>query len=348
MALVQNIQLQGGGEGSAGARDRARRLTGSPALRLVGRRLVAAVIVLWGVTFLTYAIMSALPNDTASALLGLKASPAQVAALNHQLGLDQPFWVRYWHWFVNLLHGNLGNTLQNQSVNHEIATYLPVTVELLLYALVVSLVLAIGLAVLAARKPNGIADRFSLTISMLGLSAAPYAFAIFIIILFGVKLGWFPVQSNGLGHGGPLTFFKEATLPAASLGFGLFAIYTRVLRGDLVEQMQREDYITTARAKGLAPWRVLIKHALRNSMFTLITIVGTNLGALIGAAAIIETLFSAPGIGQDLLNSIGDHDVPMVEGIVLVFALITVLGNLLADLLYAVLDPRIRYGRSST
>jgi peptide/nickel transport system permease protein len=348
MALVQQVILQGGGEGSAGAGDRARRRAGSPALRLVGRRLVAAVIVLWGVTFLTYAVMSALPNDTAASLLGLKATPAQVAALNHQLGLDQPFWVRYWHWFVNLLHGNLGTTLEGQSVNHEIATHLPVTIELLAYALVVSLVLAIVVAVLAARKPNGIADRFSLTIGMLGLSAAPYAFAIFIIIVFGVRLGWFPVQSNSLGTGGVGTFFKDATLPAASLGFGLFAIYTRLLRGDLVEQMQREDYITTARAKGLTPWRVLIKHALRNSLFTLITVVGLNLGTLIGAAAIIEVLFSAPGIGQDLLNSIGNHDVPMVEGIVLVFALVTVLGNLLADLLYAVLDPRIRYGRSSS
>ncbi|MBO0804493.1 MAG: ABC transporter permease [Nocardiopsaceae bacterium] len=325
-----------------------RGLAGSPAWKLVGRRLVAAVIVLWGVTFLTYAVMSALPNDTAAGLLGLKASPAQIAALNRRLGLNQPFWVRYWHWFVNLLHGNLGTTLEGQSVNHELATYLPVTMELLAYALVVSLVLAVGLAVLAARKPNGAADRFSLALSMLGLSAAPYAFAIFIIVVFGVQLGWFPVQSNALGTGGVGTFFREATLPAASLGFGLFAIYARVLRGDLVEQMQREDYITTARAKGLAPWRVLVRHALRNSMFTLITVVGLNLGALIGAAAIIETLFSAPGIGQELLNSISNHDVPMVEGIVLVFAIITVAGNLLADLLYAVLDPRIRYGSSSS
>lgn len=344
MALVQQVQLQSGPPGAA---NRARRVAGSPAWRLVGRRLLAAIPVLWGVTLLTYAIMSTLPNTTAQALLGLNASPAQVAALNHQLGLDQPFWTRYWHWFVQVLHGNLGTSISNQSVNAELANKLPTTLILLAYALVVSVLLAIIVAVLAARKPNGIADRISLAISMIGLSAAPYAFAFFLIIVFAVKLGWFPVISGSLGST-PMSYFKALTLPAASIGFGLFAIYTRILRADLVEQMQREDYIVTAKAKGVPPWRVLIRHALRNSMFTLITIVGLNLGALVGAAAIIETIFSVPGIGQDLLNGIQNHDVPLIEGIVLVFALMTVLGNLLADLMYAVLDPRIRYGSSNS
>jgi peptide/nickel transport system permease protein len=344
MALVQQVQLQSAG-GGGGARFRG--AAGSPVLRLVGRRLLAAIPVLWGVTFLTYVVMSALPNDTAQALLGLKATPAQVAALNHALGLDQPFWVRYWRWLVQVLHGNLGTSITNQSVNSELASHLPVTLELLAYALVVSLLLAIIVAVIAARRPNGIADRISLTISMLGLSIAPYVFAFIIIIVFAVKLGWFPVVSGSLGST-PASYFKALTLPAASIGFPLFAIYTRILRADLVEQMQREDYITTAKAKGVPPWKVLIKHALRNSMYTLITIVGLNLGTLVGAVAIIETLFSVPGIGYDLINSIGNHDVPTIEGIVLVFALITVLGNLLADIAYAVLDPRIRYGSTDS
>jgi peptide/nickel transport system permease protein len=212
---------------------------------------------------------------------------------------------------------------------------------------VASLVLAIIVAVLAARKPNGIMDRISLAVSMIGLSAAPYAFAFLLIIVFAVKLNWFPVISGSVGST-PASAFRALTLPAAAIGFPLFAIYTRLLRGDLVEQMQREDYIVTAKAKGVGPWRVLTRHALRNSMFTLITVVGLNLGTLIGAVAIIETVFSVPGIGQDLLNAIMDHDVPMIEGIVLVFALLTILGTLLADLLYAVLDPRIRYGSSTS
>ncbi|HEY3882898.1 MAG TPA: ABC transporter permease, partial [Trebonia sp.] len=144
------------------------------------------------------------------------------------------------------------------------------------------------------------------------------------------------------------SFFKNLTLPACAIGFPLFAIYTRLLRADVVEQMQREDYIVTAKAKGVAPWRVLINHALRNSMFNLITVIGLNLGGLVGAAAIIETIFQVQGIGNDLLTGISNHDAPLVEGITLVFALVTVLGNLVADLTYAVLDPRIRYGSSTS
>ena len=342
MARVQRIQLQR----EAGARNRARRLTGSPALRVAGRRLLAVIPVLIGVTFLTFSIMSVLPNDTAQAILGLNATPSAVAALNHTLGLDQPFWQRYWHWLVNVLHGNFGSTVQGASVNHELAVHVPTTLGLLLYALVVSVLLAIIVATLAARRPNGIMDRLSLAVSMLGLSTAPYAFAFLLIIVFAVKLNWFPVLSGPVT--GPGSFFKNLTLPACALGFGLFAIYTRLLRADIVEQMQREDYIVTAKAKGVAPWQVLTRHALRNSTFNLITVIGLNLGGLVGAAAIIETIFQVQGIGNDLLTGIANHDAPLVEGITLVFALVTVLGNLLADLAYAVLDPRIRYGSSNS
>jgi peptide/nickel transport system permease protein len=342
MALAQEIQLQD----DAGARNRARRLAGSPALRVVGRRLLAAIPVLIGVSFLTFTVMSALPNDTAQAILGLHASQSAVNALNHSLGLDQPFWQRYWHWLTNVLQGNFGTTVQGASVNHELAIHVPTTLGLLLYSLVVSVLLAVIVAALAARRPNGIVDRLSLAVSMLGLSIAPYAFAFLLIIVFAVKLNWFPVLSGAVT--GPGSFFKNLTLPACAIGFPLFAIYTRLLRADVVEQMQREDYIVTAKAKGVAPWRVLVRHALRNSMFNLITVIGLNLGGLVGAAAIIETIFQVQGIGNDLLTGISNHDAPLVEGITLVFALVTVLGNLLADLAYAVLDPRIRYGSSTS
>jgi peptide/nickel transport system permease protein len=342
MALVQQIQLQR----EAGARNGARRLTGSPALRVAGRRLLAAIPVLLGVTFLTFSVMSMLPNDSAQAILGLNASPSAVAALNHTLGLDQPFWQRYWHWLVNVLHGNFGTSLQGTSVNHELAIHVPITLELLLYALVVSVALSIVMAALAARRPNGIADRIIAVVSMLGLSTAPYAFAFLLIIVLAVKLTWFPVLSGAVA--GPGSFFKNLTLPACAIGFGLFSVYTRLLRADMVDQMQREDYIVTAKAKGVPPWRVLLRHALRNSLFTLITVIGLNLGGLVGAAAIIENIFSVQGIGNDLITGISNHDVPLIEGITLVFALVTVFGNLLADLAYAVLDPRIRYGSSNS
>jgi peptide/nickel transport system permease protein len=339
MALASLFQLQ---QRQAGARERARRRAGSPALRVVARRLLAVIPVLIGVTFLTFSVMSALPNDTAQAILGLNATPSAVRALNHTLGLDQPFWQRYWHWLDNVLHGNFGMTVQGASVNHELAIHVPTTLGLVLYALVVSVLLAIIVAVLAARRPNGIADRISLTVSMLGLSTAPYVLAFLLIIVFAVKLNWFPVLSGAVT--GPGSFFKNLTLPACSIGVGLFAIYTRLLRADMVEQMQREDYIVTAKAKGVPPWRILMRHALRNSMFNLIAVIGLNLGGLVGAAAIIETIFQVQGIGNDLLTGVANRDAPLIEGITLVFALVTVAGNLLADLAYAVLDPRIRYG----
>jgi peptide/nickel transport system permease protein len=345
MALAQQLQLQGS---DAGARDRARRLAGSPALSVVGRRLLSAIVVVWGVTLMTFLVLSTLPNDTAQVLLGLHATPADVVRLNHTLGLDEPFPVRYWHWLVNVLHGNLGTDLEGASVNSQLAQHLPVTMELLAYALVASVVLALIVAVLAARKPSGIADQISTAISLLGLSAAPYVVALLLIIVASVQLNLFPVQSNSLGSGSLLSFFQQGTLPAASLGFPLFAIFTRLLRADLLEQMQREDYIVTAKAKGVSPWQVLVRHALRNSLYNLITVIGLNLGQLIGALAIIETIFSVPGIGSELLTALGNKDIPLIEGITLVFAVVTVLGNLLADLMYAVLDPRIRHGRAQS
>ena len=345
MALAQQVQLQP----DPGARsDLVRRVTGSPALQLVGRRLLTAIPVLLGVTFLTFVVMNLIPGNPARLILGINATPGQIEQTDIKLGLNHPFWDRYWLWLDGLLHGNLGVAYSNQqSVNTDLAQHLPVTCWLLLYTLVVSLGLGVIVAVLAARKPNGIADRLSLAVSMLGLSIAPYVLALVLIYVFAVKVQWFPAISNSLG-GNPLQAIRALTLPAASIGFPLFAVYSRLLRADIVEQMQREDYIVTAKAKGVSPWRVLILHATRNSMFTLITLVALNLGTLIGAVAIIEPIFSLPGIGAELIGAIQINDLPLVEGIVVVFALVTVAGNLLADLMYAVLDPRIRYGRSTS
>jgi peptide/nickel transport system permease protein len=345
MALAQQVQLQR----DPGARsDIVRRVTGSPALQLVGRRLLTAIPVLLGVTFLTFVVMNLIPGNPARLILGINATPGQIEQTDIKLGLNHPFWDRYWLWLDGLLHGNLGVAYSNQqSVNTDLAQHLPVTCWLLLYTLVVSLGLGVIVAVLAARKPNGIADRLSLAVSMLGLSIAPYVLALVLIYFFAVKVQWFPAISNSLGSN-PLQAIRALTLPAASIGFPLFAVYSRLLRADIVEQMQREDYIVTAKAKGVAPWRVLIVHATRNSMFTLITLVALNLGTLIGAVAIIEPIFSLPGIGAELISAIQINDLPLVEGIVVVFALVTVAGNLLADLMYAVLDPRIRYGRSAS
>jgi len=323
-----------------------RRAPGSPTLRLAGRRLLAAIPVLWGVTFLTYVVMNLLPGDTAQLLLGANATPAEIHQLSVELHLNEPFWVRYGNWLGGVFHGSLGTSLQNgENVTTILGARLPVTAELLLYAFVVSLVLAVGLALLVARWPNGIMDRLSLVISMMGLSVAPYVLALVLIYLFAVKVQWFPAIGYTSPSANLVENIKSLTLPAIAIGLPLFAVYTRLLRADILEQLQREDYIVTARAKGVRPWPILLRHALPNSMFGLITLVALNLGTLIGATVIIEPIFSLPGVGDILVQSINDHDVPVVEGIVVVFAVVVVVANLLADLLYAALDPRIRYGR---
>ena len=342
MAIAEEVRDQA--EPGAARPRRAR-----PSVRLTGRRLLAVIPVLWGVTFLTYVVMNLLPGDAAQELLGANATPAQVQQLDIQLHLNEPFWVRYGGWLGGLLHGNLGTSLASrENVTTLLGQRLPVTAELLIYAFAGSIVFAVGLAVLAARKPNGIADRISMVVSMTGLSVAPYVLALVLIYIFAVRLQWFPAIGYTSLSQNPAANIRSLTLPAIAIGFPLFSVYTRLLRADIVEQMQREDYIVTARAKGVPPWRVLIRHALPNSLFGLITLVALNLGTLVGAVAIIEPIFSLPGVGAILIQSITDHDVPVVEGIVVVFAVVVVLAGLLADLLYATLDPRIRYERAAS
>jgi peptide/nickel transport system permease protein len=342
MAIVEEVRDQA--EPGAARTRRAR-----PGARLTGRRLLAAIPVLWGVTFLTYVVMNLLPGDAAQELLGANATPAQVHQLEIQLHLNEPFWVRYGGWLGGLLHGDLGTSLASrESVTTILGQRLPVTAELLIYAFAGSIVFAVGLAVLAARKPNGIADRIGMVVSMTGLSVAPYVLALVLIYIFAVRVQWFPAIGYTSLTQNPAANVRSLTLPAIAIGFPLFSVYTRLLRADIVEQMQREDYIVTARAKGVPPWRVLIRHALPNSLFGLITLVALNLGTLVGAVAIIEPIFSLPGVGAILIQSITDHDVPVVEGIVVVFAVVVVLAGLIADLLYATLDPRIRYERAAS
>ena len=324
------------------------RIGRSSLLRLVGRRLAAAVPVIWGVTFLTFLVMNAVPGNTAQALLGGTATPAQVNALEKQLGLAKPFFTQYFDWLGNIFKGDLGSSYASHaSVTSIIGTQLPVSFELIAYAFVISLGLAVPLALLAARRPNGIADRLTMMFSMAGLSIANYVLAVVLVWVFADVVQLFPAigfVSIGTDLGQNL---RSLTLPAVAIALPLLGFYTRLLRADLLEQLLREDYVVTARAKGIGPWRVILRHVLRNSLFGLITVVALNLGTLLGAVVIIEQIFSLPGLGDGLIQAISNHDVPVIEGTVLIFALLTVAGNLLADILYSVLDPRIRYGDSA-
>jgi peptide/nickel transport system permease protein len=322
----------------------------SPSLRLIGKRLLTAIPVLWGVTLVTFLVIHVMPGNAASQLLGANATPEQVAELEAKLNLDEPVLKQYLDWLGNLLTGDLGRSFaSDQSVTSILSERLPVTLELIVCAFVVSLAFTVPVAVLAARRPNGVVDRLSMGVSMAGLSVAPYVLALVLVYVFAVQLDVLPaIGYVEISEGGLAQNLRSMILPAVSIGFPLFCFYTRLLRADIVDKMQGEDYVVTAQAKGLGPWRVLLRHALPNSLFGLLTVVALNFGTLIGATVIIESIFALPGIGQALLQSINNRDVLVIEAIVLVLATIVVLANLVADLLYAVLDPRIRYERAAS
>jgi len=314
---------------------------------LVVRRILLAVPTLFIVSFLAFGMIRLNPDAIVVARLGENYTPEQAEQVKADYGLDKPFYTEYFHWLGDVLTGNLGNSLaSDQTVSSILADGLPTTFQLLAYALFISLALTVPIALLAARNPGGFVDRVGMITSMAGLSVANYVLAVVLVYVFAVQLGWLPaIYTNDTGTPGEL--IKSLTLPALSIGFPLFCFYTRLLRADVLEQMQGEDYVVTAKAKGVGPWRVLVRHALPNSLFGLLTIVALNIGTLIGATVIIEQIFAVPGIGHSLLEAINNRDVPVVEGIVLVLAVVVVICNLLADVLYAVLDPRIRYGRST-
>jgi peptide/nickel transport system permease protein len=344
--------LTPGGREPAAADPSGTRLSGlsrSPALRMIGRRLLLAIPVIWGTTLLTFCLMNLLPGTAATALLGSDATPQAVALLNHKLGLDQPFWTRYVDWLGNALRGNLGTSLTSgQQVTSLVAQRLEVSAELIAFAFLIGLAASVVIAILAARRPNGIAAWISMIVSTVGLSLPPFVISLVLVFVFSVKLKALP----------PLGFVSLSTnvgwnlrtliLPAVALALPIFAVFNRMLRADLVDQVQTQDYVTTARAKGASPWRVLLRHALRNSMFGLLTVAGMQIGVLLGTTVVVEQIFSVPGIGQQLMSAIQNQDVPVVEGIVAVIATITVLANLITDVLYAVLDPRIRNDSASS
>jgi peptide/nickel transport system permease protein len=222
---------------------------------------------------------------------------------------------------------------------------LPVTLELGLLALALAIIFSVLVAVLAASRANGVVDKLSVTLSMIGLSVPNFVIGLLFIFLFAVHLRLVP--SSGFV---PLSTsiwlnLKSMILPASTIAFGLFASFTRILRGDLVDQLVGSDYIMFARSKGLSPKRILLSHALRNSMFGYLTIVALNLGTLLGGAVLVEQIFALPGIGQELVQSITYHDSTVVESVVVILSVTVVVANLLTDLLYSVLDPRIRDGR---
>jgi peptide/nickel transport system permease protein len=322
-------------------------LVRSPSVRFIGKRLLLAIPVLIGVSLFSFAIFSLLPGDAAQALLGGSPTRQQIAELTARLHLNEPFPVRYGDWLGGLLTGHLGASLQSgEPVSSILAQRLPVTLELVVLSFVMAVILAVVFAVAAAFRPRGIADRANAVVGMMGLSIPQFVLAVLLSLVFADKLHLLPAVGFVPISQGIVANVRSMILPATALGFGLFGTYTRMLRADLVDQMLGEDYIVLAKAKGLSRLKVLLSHAMRNSLIGLLTLIGLNFGTLLGATVVVEQIFAIPGIGQQLFLSLNVRDIPVVEGIIIVNALAVVLVNVGTDFLYSVIDPRIRHGRA--
>ena len=283
-----------------------------------------------------------LPGDAAVAILGDNATPADIASLRTELGLDRNVVVRYVDWLSHALRGDLGKSYRTrENIATMIGDRLPVTLELILLTQLIALAFAVPAGILAAYRSRTKVDSALATVSIGLLSMPAFVKGILLIYLMSVLLGWFPASgfkslSDGLGAN-----LHSLALPAMTLALAEFPVYMRLLRADMISTLQ-QDYILVARAKGLSVREILLGHALRPSSLSLVTVVGINLGRLVGGAVIIETLFALPGIGQMLVNAVYQHDQFVIQGVVLVIATGFVLINLLVDLMYALIDPRVR------
>lgn len=300
------------------------------------RRCLTLIPVLFGVSFLVFAAMYIIPGDAVDSMLAeTGASAEDLARLREQLGLDDPFLVQYGRFLGTMARGDLGQSLVNgRPVAEQLRTQLPATIELTLAALAVAILLGLPLGILAAVKRGTWLDGVSMVIALVGVSMPNFWLGLLFIMLFSLRLGWFPVAgTGGLDH---------LVLPALTLGLSGTAVIARVSRSSLLEVLSR-DYMRTAKAKGLAPRRVINKHALRNALSAVLTLVGLQFGALLGGSVVVETVFGRQGIGFLTANAIQRGDFPLVQAAVLLAALTFVFVNLLIDISYSLLDPRIRY-----
>jgi peptide/nickel transport system permease protein len=276
-------------------------------------------------------------------MLGEEATPEAVAALKKKLGLDQSLPEQYVRWLGAVMQGDLGRSIRsNQPVSEAIMDRLPVTIELSLIAVLISLAIAIPTGIISAMRRNSPIDTTSTTVALLGVSLPNFFLAILLIFLFSLKLGWLPPIGYTPFLDNPAENLKRMLMPAITLGTALSAIVMRMTRSSLLEVLD-QDYVRTARAKGLTESSMVRRHALRNAMIPVVTVVGLQVGGLLGGAIITESIFVLPGIGRLLVDSIFQRDFPLVQGVVLFAALAFLLANLAVDLLYAFLDPRIRY-----
>jgi len=307
------------------------------------RRLLSALPILLIVSLITFAMIHLVPGDPATAIAGLSATPQQIAAIRHDLGLDQPLATQFVRWYGNLLHGDLGRSLLlGQPVLAATMYRLPVTIGLSLYALVITLFIGLVSGVLAALRQNTWVDQIAMVFAMIGISLPNFYLGLLMIIFFAVELRWLPTGGYIAFTDDPLGWLATSTMPAISLALLLAGLLARITRSTMLEVL-RQDYIRTARAKGLPKRKVVMKHALANALIPITTVIGIIVSLLISGAVVTETLFSIPGIGQLLTQAVLNRDYPMVQGGLLITTALLVLVNIGVDVCYALLDPRVRY-----
>jgi ABC-type dipeptide/oligopeptide/nickel transport system permease component len=304
-------------------------------LRFLARRVALTLPVLFGVATLVFSLIHLIPGDPAQAMLGDSASPQDVAELRARLGLDRPLLEQYARFLGAAARGNLGRSLRtDQPVTTAILERMPATVELAAAAMLVAVLLAIPLGIGAAVWRGTAIDHGATTLSLLGVSIPNFWLGPLLAIVFSIQLGWLPVSGRGT--------WAHLVLPAVSLGAALAAILARMTRATVLEEL-REQYVLAARARGASTTRAVVRHAFRNSLIPIVTLIGLQFGAVLTGAVITETIFAWPGIGRLLIQSIGFRDYPIVQGCILLIAVTYVGMNLLTDLLYGLVDPRIRY-----
>ncbi len=304
-------------------------------------RLVLTLPVVWLVVSLVFLLIHLVPGDPILQMLGEGATPADITALRHQYGLDLPLWQQYTHYWLGVLHGDLGSSIRLQaSVASLIAARYPYTLALTVTALVFGLLLALPAGILAAVRRGRWLDQLLSVVSLFGLSIPGLALGPMLILAFSIQLGWLPV--SGANSGGSAAIdWRYLVLPSIAMGASLAAILTRMVRTAMLEELG-QDYIRTARAKGLSERAVLCRHALPNALVPIITVVGLQFGALLAGAIVTETIFSWPGLGRLTVSAISNRDYALVQGCLLSIGLTYVLVNLLTDLVYRAVNPRMR------
>jgi len=306
------------------------------------RRLLLLPVTALGVSILVFMVLHLVPGNPAQVIAGADAPPATVKQIEHELGLDKPLPEQYWNYLRRVLQGDLGRSLRSKRpVTSDIRDALPNTLVLAALAAILTPLVAIPLGMIAATRQGTPADTAVTFFSTIGITVPTFAVGLLLIFFFGIRLGWMPISGIG-GSLRSLDGLKHAILPAITLSLGSIAVVTRLSRSALLEVLN-QDYIRTARAKGLRERSVILRHGFKNALLPVITVYGLQIGALLSGAVVTETVFAWPGIGRLALSAIQGRDFPVVQGCLLVVATIFVLVNLAVDLLYALVDPRIHY-----